>query len=73
MSSASRFLSKLLMPAQQIQKISIYQDRFIIARTANTLLAGDLESNRLSEVAWQGNGGEKFYFDNDRVSAALPA
>ena len=43
-------------------------DRFLIAHTSDTLLLGDLLTNRLSEVTWQGSGGnEKFFFDNENV------
>lgn len=35
---------------QEISKIHIYQDRYVVAHTLNTLLLGDLESSRLSEV-----------------------
>lgn len=36
----------------------------MVASTAETLLLGDMESLRLSEVQWHGNGTEKFIFDN---------
>lgn len=41
--------------------------RYLIGRTANTLLMGDLESCKLSEIPWQTDGSEKFHFENDRV------
>lgn len=41
-------------------------DRYLVAHTSDTLLLGDLQSNKLSEVAWQGSGGnEKFFFENE--------
>ncbi|XP_058274743.1 intraflagellar transport protein 172 homolog [Hemibagrus wyckioides] len=44
------------------------KDRYLVARTSNTLLLGDLVSNKLSEVMWQGSGGnEKFFFENETV------
>ena len=44
------------------------RDRYLVAHTSNTLLVGDLFSCKLSEVAWQGSGGnEKFYFENENV------
>lgn len=54
----------------QIERVKIMgRDRYLIAHTSNTLLLGDLVSCKLSEVSWQGTGGnEKFYFDNDNVS-----
>ena len=45
------------------------KDRYLVAHTSATLLLGDLLSCKLSEVAWQGSGGnEKFYFENENVS-----
>ncbi|XP_060552918.1 intraflagellar transport protein 172 homolog [Ruditapes philippinarum] len=44
------------------------KDRYLVSHTSNTLLLGDLQSNKLSEVPWQGSGGnEKYYFDNESV------
>ncbi|KAE8605809.1 hypothetical protein XENTR_v10015326 [Xenopus tropicalis] len=44
------------------------KERYLVAHTSDTLLLGDLATNRLSEVAWQGSGGnEKFFFDNENV------
>ncbi|KAM9496806.1 intraflagellar transport protein 172 homolog [Clarias gariepinus] len=44
------------------------KDRFLVAHTSDTLLLGDLVSNKLSEVVWQGSGGnEKFFFENETV------
>lgn len=52
----------------EIEKINIYHnDRFIVARTQETMLLGDLETCKLSEVQWQGDGTEKFYFENEKV------
>lgn len=44
------------------------RDRYLVAHTSDTLLLGDLVSNKLSEVVWQGSGGnEKFFFENETV------
>ncbi|KAK3091661.1 hypothetical protein FSP39_021624, partial [Pinctada imbricata] len=44
------------------------KDRYLVAHTSDTILLGDLQSNKLSEVPWQGTGGnEKYYFDNENV------
>ncbi|KAJ8355794.1 hypothetical protein SKAU_G00185880 [Synaphobranchus kaupii] len=53
----------------EIDEVKIMgKDRFLVAHTSNTLLLGDLGSNKLSEVAWQGSGGnEKFFFENETV------
>ncbi|KAK9829656.1 hypothetical protein WJX72_007146 [[Myrmecia] bisecta] len=51
----------------EIDKINVYQDRFLVAHTPETLLLGDLETCKLSEVPWNGSGQEKFVFDNPQV------
>ncbi|XP_031437803.1 intraflagellar transport protein 172 homolog isoform X2 [Clupea harengus] len=53
----------------EIDEVKILgKDRFLVGHTSNTLLLGDLISNKLSEVAWQGSGGnEKFFFENETV------
>ncbi|CAL4073000.1 unnamed protein product, partial [Meganyctiphanes norvegica] len=44
------------------------KDRYLVARTNETLLLGDLHRNLLSEVHWMAQpGAEKFYFDNENV------
>lgn len=43
-------------------------DRYVMARTPDTLLLGNLERNLLSEVNWPfSNHAERFYFDNQIV------
>eukprot|EP00191_Tetraselmis_sp_GSL018_P001208 CAMPEP_0177614748 /NCGR_PEP_ID=MMETSP0419_2-20121207/22933_1 /TAXON_ID=582737 /ORGANISM="Tetraselmis sp., Strain GSL018" /LENGTH=1707 /DNA_ID=CAMNT_0019112051 /DNA_START=174 /DNA_END=5298 /DNA_ORIENTATION=- len=51
----------------EIERINIQQDRFLIAHTPHTLLMGDLETCKLSEVPWSGSGSEKFIFDSPQV------
>ncbi|XP_030627149.1 intraflagellar transport protein 172 homolog [Chanos chanos] len=53
----------------EIEEVKILgKDRFLVAHTSDTLLLGDLITNKLSEVAWQGSGGnEKFFFENEMV------
>ncbi|KAI8469208.1 MAG: intraflagellar protein IFT172 [Monoraphidium minutum] len=52
----------------EVSRVSVYQGRFIVGRTHATLLLGDLESCKLSEVPWEGGGGgERFYFENEQV------
>lgn len=42
--------------------------------TTDTLLVGDLSHNKLSEVPWQGTGGnEKFFFENENVCLVFNA
>lgn len=54
----------------EIEKINVYQDRFIVGRTQATLLLGDLESCRLSEIPWESDLTEKFYFEHERVRSS---
>ncbi|XP_078397553.1 intraflagellar transport protein 172 homolog isoform X1 [Cetorhinus maximus] len=53
----------------EIDEVKIMgKDRYLVAHSTDTLLLGDLATNKLSEVAWQGSGGnEKLYFDNENV------
>jgi len=52
----------------EITKINIFQDRFVVAHTTETLLLGDLDTFKLSEIQWHGSGGgEKFVFENTTV------
>lgn len=41
--------------------------RFLVGRTQHTLLLGDLDTCKLSEVEWHSDGSEKFIFDNESV------
>jgi len=53
----------------EIDKVSIMgKDRYLLAHTSDTVLLGDLQTNKLSEVPWQVTGGnEKFFFENENV------
>ncbi|NXT80828.1 IF172 protein, partial [Zapornia atra] len=53
----------------EIDEVKILgKDRYLVAHTSDTLLLGDISSNKLSEVSWQGAGGnEKFFFENESV------
>ena len=43
-------------------------ENYLVARTPETMLLGDLQKNLLSEIPWVNSGGnEKYYFDNDNV------
>ena len=37
----------------EIKKINVFQDRFVVANTYETLLLGDLEENKMSELSWR--------------------
>ncbi|KAM9703852.1 intraflagellar transport protein 172 homolog [Menidia menidia] len=53
----------------EIEEVKILgKDRYLVAHTSDTLLLGDLQTNKLSEVPWPGSGGnEKFFFENETV------
>jgi intraflagellar transport protein 172 len=51
----------------EITKLNVFQDRFLVGNTTNTLLVGDLETGKLSEVQWQTTSSEKYIFDNESV------
>jgi intraflagellar transport protein 172 len=51
----------------EINKIDIQKDRFLIGRTLETLIVGDLQTNKMSEIPWRGSGNEKFDFSNDTI------
>ena len=51
----------------EVDRINVYQDRFLVANTAHTLMLGDMETCRLSEASWETTGNEKYHFDNPQV------
>ncbi|QDZ23436.1 intraflagellar transport protein [Chloropicon primus] len=52
----------------EILRINIKDDQYLTAYTAETLLLGDMESCKLSEIPWRGGtGNEKFIFENPTV------
>nr|XP_057921402.1 intraflagellar transport protein 172 homolog [Doryrhamphus excisus] len=53
----------------EIEEVKIMgKDRYLVAHTSDTLLLGDMQANKLSEVPWPGGGGnEKFFFENESV------
>jgi intraflagellar transport protein 172 len=53
--------------AHEIQKVDVYQERFIVARTQATLMLGDLDSCKLSEIPWESDQTERFFFDSEKV------
>ncbi|XP_077991845.1 intraflagellar transport protein 172 homolog [Glandiceps talaboti] len=53
----------------EIDEVKILgKDRYLVGHTSDTLLLGDLLTNKLSEIPWQNTGGnEKFFFENETV------
>eukprot|EP00428_Durinskia_dybowskii_P082899 CAMPEP_0170448638 /NCGR_PEP_ID=MMETSP0117_2-20130122/50820_1 /TAXON_ID=400756 /ORGANISM="Durinskia baltica, Strain CSIRO CS-38" /LENGTH=224 /DNA_ID=CAMNT_0010709831 /DNA_START=38 /DNA_END=710 /DNA_ORIENTATION=+ len=52
---------------REITKTNIFKNRFVVANTVDTILLGDLQTLKLSEIQWHGNGSEKYIFDNERA------
>lgn len=48
----------------EILKINVYKNRYVVGTTTDTILLGDLETLKISEVQYQTTGQEKFIFDN---------
>jgi intraflagellar transport protein 172 len=46
-----------------VVNLDIFKDHYLIANTSDTLLIGDLQTCRLTEIPWQLSGSEKYYFD----------
>ncbi|CAD2220997.1 hypothetical protein, conserved [Angomonas deanei] len=57
----------------EIQRVNVHQDRFLVAYTSTTILVGDLISCKLSEVPWQLTGKESYVFDNPQVCMIFTA
>ena len=53
--------------SNEIRKINVFQDRYVVANTYETLLLGDLETNRISEMMWKESENEKFDFSNPNI------
>lgn len=53
--------------SNEIRKINVFQDRYVIANTSETLLLGDLETNRISEMMWKESENEKYDFSNPNI------
>eukprot|EP00906_Rhabdomonas_costata_P032028 RCo045161 len=51
----------------EITKVRVYQDKYLVGHTESTLLMGDMVSGKLSEVPWNSTGQERFLFDNPQV------
>ncbi|CAN9507987.1 unnamed protein product [Ophioblennius macclurei] len=68
LSSGTRVVLKSYF-GYEIEEVRILgRERYLVGHTSDTLLLGDMLSNRLSEVPWPGSGGnEKFFFENETV------
>lgn len=52
---------------KEILRTNIHKSKYVVATTQDTLLLGDIDGVKLSEIQWHGNGKEKFNFDNPAV------
>lgn len=50
-----------------IDDVHIYRGRFMIAKTCETLIVGDFETKRISEIPWKTTNKEKYGFDYDNI------
>jgi intraflagellar transport protein 172 len=57
----------------EIKRVNVYLDRFVVANTDNTLILGDMESSKVSEVMWRGSGKERFDFSNPQACMVFNA
>lgn len=57
----------------EIKKINIYQERFLVAHTPESMLLGDLHTCKLSEIPWHSTGNEKIFFENPTVCMIFKA
>eukprot|EP00744_Colponema_vietnamica_P003231 GILI01004982.1.p1 GENE.GILI01004982.1~~GILI01004982.1.p1 ORF type:complete len:1648 (-),score=437.85 GILI01004982.1:177-5084(-) len=55
----------------EIVKVNVHRDRYLVGHTATTILIGDLETCKLSEVSWQLSGRERLIFDNPQVCMVM--
>lgn len=59
--------------APEISKINVYQDRYVVANTYESLILGDLVSTKIAEVQWKGSGNQKYDFSNPDVCMIINA
>lgn len=58
----------------EIEKLNVMgNDTHVVAYTTDTILLGNLESKKISEIPWQGTGSEKFYFNNPHCCTVFNA
>ena len=60
----------------EIMRINVFRDRYLVGHTPETLLLGDLETCKLSEIQWQSSISledpetvpqERFFFENPQI------
>lgn len=53
--------------SQEIVGMKIYKDNFIVITTRESIILGDIENEKQSEIVWNINGKEKYDFSNPNV------
>jgi intraflagellar transport protein 172 len=53
--------------SSDILKLNIYLDNYIVMATRESIVLGDLEGEKCSELPWNVTGKEKFDFNNPNV------
>ena len=53
--------------SNEILKVNIQNNNFIIVNTETSLIVGDLTTQKWSEVPWNTNGNEKYDFNNNNT------
>ena len=53
--------------SSQIMKINIYLDNYVVMFTKESLILGDLNLEKHSEIQWKRSGNEKFDFSNFNI------
>lgn len=53
--------------SNEITHLKIYLDNFIVMATKESLVLGDIDSEKQSEIGWNFNSNEKFDFSNPNV------
>lgn len=51
----------------EIIKVNILEDRYAVANTRDTLVIGDLKTDKCSEFEWRGGGNERFDMKNSNL------
>lgn len=51
----------------EITKINVYQDRYLVGNSHDSIILGDMETGKISEIPWRGSGNEKYDFSNPNI------
>ncbi|XP_024531630.1 intraflagellar transport protein 172 [Selaginella moellendorffii] len=48
----------------EITKINIYNEQYLVAHTSGTIILGNFETGKISEISWHTSGNEKFLLEH---------